>query len=208
MSVYIVIHDENAYERFIGLFSTLELAQKVVNESPIYSGYLDIRKIDMDKLYFTDVSCCNIKTCTELGTRVSCVEKSYGSQKELSDELKNMLHEDNDFENFYNEQSEFREEMMDEECNSCQDEPGEDVLEQDVDYETQHLNFLKAKLEILLKEGLERRIVYIGKKPYLVCLRRGCGDCINCTGELANEEYTEINPKHDDHDDHDYTEQE
>ncbi len=74
MSVYLAIHDCDGCETFIGLFTTFEKANKSTRMFPFTDGYIDIRKIDTDVVYFTSMNACE-KSCTDIGERIKCVER-------------------------------------------------------------------------------------------------------------------------------------
>lgn len=110
MSVYSLILDENAKERFIGIFTTLEKA----NEAMFFHSYgcLKIRKIDVDKVYFTPINDYGGKSETNLGKHVVTVECNY-NRTIISDKIRAMLHKDNDLDAFLEKSKEYEDEGED-----------------------------------------------------------------------------------------------
>ncbi len=100
--VYLVLHDSDGIESFIGIFTSLEKAKNAAAITPSIYGNVQITKIDTNKFYFTPIS--EELVVIEIGEHVECLdcpsETKGFTKKEFLDDYKDLLHHTNNLNDF------------------------------------------------------------------------------------------------------------
>lgn len=100
MSVFMVIFDQDGYERFVGTFTSIEKANDAVKMCPGSYGNKIIRKIDTDQVYLTKINDCEIKSSTDIGEEVSVTKCNKKNGFKVSEKFRASLHKDNELDEF------------------------------------------------------------------------------------------------------------
>lgn len=105
-TVYVIFRDDGSgYERFFGIFSDYDKAINLCKSCPSIYGYFVIRKIDLDKIYLTNINEYDIKSSTHIGTHVITLD-SPENKIDVTEDFKSHLHENNDFDGYISEEGE------------------------------------------------------------------------------------------------------
>ncbi len=103
MSVYAIFkNDGSGHERFFGIFSDYDKAIELCKTCPGDFLQFEIRKIDLDKIYLTNVNDYDLVSSTAIGEHFMTLDFEENTA-DVSDDFTAHLHETNDFKNYQND---------------------------------------------------------------------------------------------------------